>query len=169
MTKSQAGQTSEKNLAPQPGMVPIYLGLTWLCPGLGHVLMGDVRRGLILGITIWSLFLSGLLIGGVGVVDSKLNRAWFLGQLSNGPAVILSVVREKTMMANPNAKVGSDGYLGTPDVPNDYEPSFGRPNEIGILYTALAGLLNLFIFYDVFDRGTYGQRDPQVISEEASA
>ena len=80
MTKSQAGQTSEKKLPPQPAMVPIYLGLTWLCPGLGHVLMGDVRRGLILGITIWGLFLSGLLIGGVGVVDSKLNRAWFLGQ-----------------------------------------------------------------------------------------
>lgn len=129
-----------------------YLVLAWICPGLGHVAMGDVRRGLILGVTICSLFVSGLLIGGIGVLDYRLNRAWFAGQMFNGPAVALAIVRDKTMMAHPRSHVGSDEYMGTPDDPNAYQPSFGRPNEIGILYTALAGLLNLFIFYDVLDR-----------------
>jgi hypothetical protein len=119
------------------------------------MVMGDRKRGLILCVTICSLFLSGVLIGGVGVVDYRLNRAWFFGQMFNGPAVMLAVARAKTMMAYPNANVGSDPYMGTPDAPNLYEPSFGRPNEIGILYTALAGLLNLFIFYDVLDRSQY--------------
>ena len=114
--------------------------------------MGDVRRGLILLVTITGLFLSGLMIGGMGVLDFKLNRAWFFGQMFNGPAVVLAVVRSKTMMSQPNSQPGSNAYLGTPAYPNAYEPSFGRPNEIGILYTALAGLLNLFIFYDVLDR-----------------
>jgi hypothetical protein len=126
--------------------------LTWICPGLGHIALGQVRRGLILAVAINGLFLSGLLIGGVGVVDYSLNRAWFLGQMFNGPAVALEVVRSKSMMVHPNANIGSDDYLGTPENPNAYEPSFGRPNEIGILYAAIAGLLNLLIFYDVLDR-----------------
>ena len=164
--RSQQGENSENSHNPQAkspsatggdrasggGPNLFCLFLAWVLPGLGHVCMGDTKRGLILGFTICSLFLSGLLIGGVGVVDYKLNRAWFFGQMFNGPAVMLAVVREKTMMSTPHANVGSNTYLGTPDAPNAYAPSFGRPNEIGILYTALAGLLNLFIFYDVFDR-----------------
>ena len=143
-----------------------FLVLAWICPGLGHIAMGDFRRGLILCVTICGLFISGLLIGGIGVLDYKLNRAWFFGQMFNGPAVVLAVVRDKTMLAQPRAQVGSDAYLGIPDDPNTYEPSFGRPNEIGILFTALAGLLNLFIFYDVLDRSQNRNHSP--VQEQAA-
>lgn len=152
MPELQAGPPASKNTSQGGSPELKYLLLAWLVPGLGHIAMGDKKRGLILCVTICGLFLGGVLIGGVGVVDYSLNRAWFFGQMFNGPAVMLSVVRSKVLMAHPNAKVGSEAYMGTPDDPNAYQPSYGRPNEIGILYTALAGLLNLFIFYDVLDR-----------------
>lgn len=152
MSDLQADQKSSKKTVQTAPPNLKFLVLAWICPGLGHIAMGDVRRGAILCITITSLFLSGLMIGGVGVLDYTLNRAWFFGQMFNGQAVVLAVVRSKTMMSKPNSKPGSNDYMGTPAYPNAYEPSFGRPNEIGILYTALAGLLNLFIFYDVLDR-----------------
>lgn len=161
MQKSQPkpGKIAMKNTVKSPNQQGVpdlrYLVLAWALPGLGHLFMGDTKRGLILCFTICSLFLSGLLIGGVGVVDYKLNRAWFLGQMFNGPAVLLAVVREKTLMASPHANISDKTYFGTPDSPNAFAPSFGRPNEIGILYTALAGLLNLFIFYDVLERSRF--------------
>lgn len=163
MPNPQAGQTTAKK-TPQGATPELkFLLLSWLLPGLGHMAMGDRKRGLILCVTICSLFVSGLLIGGMGVLDYRLNRAWFFGQMFNGPAVVLAVTRAQWMMAHPDANpveeasrnnnyLGRDQYLGTPDDPNVYQPSFGRPNEVGILYTALAGLLNLFIFYDVLDR-----------------
>jgi len=147
--ENSQGNTGE-NAGGNPNLRCLFLA--WLIPGLGHLYMGDIKRGLILCITISGLFISGLLIGGVGVVDYKLNKAWFFGQMFNGPAVVLAIVRSKTLMTYPDAPVATSRYFGTPHEPNAYAPSFGRPNEIGILYTALAGLLNLFIFYDVWDR-----------------
>ena len=44
-----------------------------------------------------------------------------------------------------------------------YEPSFGRVNEQGVLYTALAGLLNLLAILDVV------YQDPRLRENDADA
>ena len=45
--------------------------LGWILPGLGHASLGDRRRGLLVGGGVLGLFLGGLLIGGLDVVDRR--------------------------------------------------------------------------------------------------
>jgi hypothetical protein len=48
---------------------PVVAIAGWLLPGAGYMLMGEVVRGLTIGITILLLFAAGLLIAGVRVID----------------------------------------------------------------------------------------------------
>ncbi|HEV8608093.1 MAG TPA: DUF6677 family protein [Tepidisphaeraceae bacterium] len=117
---------------------PIVALATWVVPGSGYWLIGQRARALTVGITILSLFVLGLVIGGTKVVDlppgvlsSPVNavsqKPWFVGQILAGPITLLT------------ASVGRS---------EDYFPSHSRVNEIGTLYTAVAGMLNLLAIID---------------------
>jgi len=124
----------------------------WVLPGLGHLLIGDLLRGLILATSITLLWLSGLLIGGIGVVQARdaqgSFRPWFLGQMLIAPSLAIEYTHDSY-----RAQYGGSDPLPTDDgsLPA-YTPSYGRPHEIGTLYTALAGLLNLLAIVDVIYR-----------------
>ncbi len=105
--------------------------LGWLFPGIGHWLIGDAARGAILAVTIASLWAAGLLIGGLGVIDSHENPWWYGAQAMIAPSIAVEYVSRRW----------------------DVQPSHGRVNEQGVLYTALAGLLNLLATVDVLYRG----------------
>jgi hypothetical protein len=93
----------------------------WLVPGGGHLILGKNKHAIIIFVTISLTFCAGLYIGSVGVINSVNAKPWFLAQLMNSPAVIaLAYI----------SKVG------------DYAV-YARPNEIGQIYTSIAGLLNL--------------------------
>jgi len=115
----------------------------WLIPGLGHVLLGERLRGLTIGLTIGLLWLTGLLVGGVCVIDRDEHPAWFVGQVMTAPSLVADFVLRTYL---------KPGYRPPGEGPSSYEPSFGRVNEQGILYTALAGLLNLLAILDVVHR-----------------
>ena len=125
--------------------------LTWFVPGLGHVFLGDRTRALILGVTVLSLWFSGLLIGGVGVIDRVNNRPWFLGQMLLAPSVVLDTYHQAVLKKSPR-------YPPLPNRPHDYQPSFGRVYEQGVLYTALSGLLNVLVMIDVVAQALGGSR-----------
>ena len=94
----------------------------WVVPGAGYIVLGDTKRALVVCITIVLTFCLGLYVGSIGVIDSVHAKAWYAAQLMNSPGVILiaqHVVRT-----------------------NNY-PVYGRPAEIGQIYTSIAGLLNL--------------------------
>jgi len=121
---------------------PIVAVAGWLLPGSGYFLIGQRARALAVGITIIVLFILGLLIGGVRVVDPPKSYAdnpinvvfqkpWFVGQILTGPITLIT------------AAIGGD------DEPaNNFPVSHARPNEIGTLYTAVAGMLNLLALID---------------------
>jgi hypothetical protein len=48
---------------------PVVAIATWLIPGSGYFLIGQYARGLVIGVTIIALFLGGLLIAGVRVIE----------------------------------------------------------------------------------------------------
>ncbi len=127
----------------------------WLLPGLGHYLLGQRRRGLILGLSIGGLWFAGLLIGGLAVIDFEEHPAWFLGQALTAPSLIVEQVHEMLLASSP---AGPQPPLHADDPTPAFEPSFGRTQEQGILYTALAGLLNLLCIIDVLYRDP---RDPR--------
>lgn len=95
--------------------------LAWLVPGGGHFALNETRRATIICVTIVLTFLVGLYVGSVGVIDPVHAKPWYAAQLMNSPAVF---------------------FLGRLGTTGDY-PVYGRPNEIGQIYTSIAGLLNL--------------------------
>lgn len=98
--------------------------LGWAVPGGGHFLLKENRRAAIICITITATFLIGLYIGSVGVIDPVGAKPWYIAQIMNTPAV------------------AALGHLTSVGDGNNY-PVYGRPNEIGQIYTSIAGLLNL--------------------------
>ncbi|MEL7088025.1 MAG: DUF6677 family protein [Planctomycetota bacterium] len=127
----------------------------WLLPGLGHFLLGQPRRAVVLGTTIGTLWLGGLLIGGVSVIDRNDHPAWFLGQMLVAPSWAANAYRA-------NLVADHDGGFGPDDGP-PFEPAYGRAHEQGTLFTSLAGLLNLLAIIDVL------YRDPSEDSRPARA
>lgn len=117
---------------------PVVALATWVVPGSGYWLIGQRGRALTVGLTIIILFVLGMLIGGVRVVDvpngvlsTPLNavsqKPWFVGQILAGPMTIIA------------SSIGHD---------DAYFASHSRVNEIGTLYTAVAGMLNLLAIID---------------------
>ena len=117
---------------------PIVALATWVVPGSGYWLIGQRGRALTVGITIIILFILGMLIGGVRVVDvpngvlsnpvnAVSQKPWFVGQILAGPITLIA------------SSIGHD---------DSYFASHSRVNEIGTLYTAVAGMLNLLAIID---------------------
>lgn len=132
----------------------------WIFPGLGHVLLGHVRRGAILAVTIGLLWVAGLLIGGISVIDRHHHPIWFLGQMLVAPSLAVEAGHRHLI-----------NQYGTPMPGEDpiYQPSFGRVHEQGTLYVALAGLLNLLAILDVLYRDPDDPRDRPNRSEQGDS
>ncbi len=134
-----------------PSSVPWALAavLAWALPGLGHFIIGEKARGIIVGVTLVCLFTAGLLIGGIDVVDSRRDTLWYAGEVMIGPAAIAIDLVHRSYDQD-----------GEPYPPSDsrrppYYPSIARVNELGTLYCTLAGVLNLLAILDVVGRLTH--------------
>jgi len=95
--------------------------LAWLIPGGGYFLLNEKKRAVIIFITIGLTFCAGLYIGSIGVINPVEAKPWYVAQIMNSPFVAVL------------------GHLST----GGNFPVYGWPNEIGQIYTSIAGLLNL--------------------------
>ncbi len=94
----------------------------WAVPGGGHLLIRQPKRAAIIFVAVVGLFATGLHIGSLGVLE-PIQTAWyiFVGQILTTPAVgMLTQIAQK------------GGYA-----------VYGRPADIALIYTIIAGLLNL--------------------------
>lgn len=125
----------------------------WVFPGLGHAMSGELKRGVILAVAIGLMWTVGLWAGGISVIEARTTtgqvRPWFLGQMLIAPSLVVEYTHDRY-----RAQTGGQEPEPNTDSnhPTLYEPSYGRPHEIGTLYTALAGLLNLLAVVDVIYR-----------------
>lgn len=131
-------------LLPPPPLVAVA---GWVIPGGGYFLIGQRTRGTVIGVTIVALFVLGILIAGVRVVDAPnlfgaggggwvgriLQKPWFIGQALMGPIGLVTA-----WIAH---------GLGP-----EYRAASARLGEIGTLYTAVAGMLNLLAIIDAAHR-----------------
>jgi hypothetical protein len=137
-----------------PAASPTLVGVcAWLVPGSGYFLLGQKARALVVGITVVALFLMGILIGGIRIMDppgwnsdnpdqsissALLNepiaqlsdKPWYVGQILCGPVTVIASAISV--------------HLAEEGVPS----SHAHPWEIGALYTAVAGMLNLLAIID---------------------
>ena len=100
----------------------IMVGLAgWALPGAGHMMIGKKKHAIIICVAICLTFAIGLYVGSIGVIDFAGSWPWYIAQVMNSPAV---------MIINETTKSGA------------YQV-YGRPLEVGQIYTSIAGLLNL--------------------------
>jgi hypothetical protein len=95
--------------------------LGWLVPGGGHLMIGKKAHAAVIFVTITVTLCIGLYIGSVGVINPVGAKPWYVAQVMNTPAV--AALGQMTR---------GGGY-----------PVYGKPSEIGQIYTSIAGLLNL--------------------------
>lgn len=134
--------------ASSPPPAPLVALAGWLVPGAGYWLIGHRTRAIVVGASIVTLFVLGILVAGIAVVEAPslgggrgfvarlLQKPWFLGQAMTGPLGLIC------------AWVG-DGVV------NHYPAAKARLGEIGTLYTAIAGMLNLLAIIDASYRATH--------------
>ena len=114
--------------------------LGWLVPGGGHFLLKERKRSIIIFAAIVLTLGVGLYVGSIGVIDTVGATPWYVytAQIMSSPLV--------AVLAHITA---GGGFL-----------VYGRPNEIGQIYTSTAGLLNLLCIvnavYLAHLRGTKG-------------
>ena len=130
----------------------------WLLPGLGQFLLGQPKRGVILAISIGTLWLGGLLIGGISIVDRNNHPAWFLGQMLIAPSLAANYY-QRQLLAD---QVGPPH----PDRDPPFTPAIGRADEQGTLFTCMAGLLNLLAILDVLYREPQRLPPPPVAKDD---
>jgi hypothetical protein len=137
---------------------PLVALAGWLVPGLGYFLIGQRARGYISGITIIATFVLGLLIGGIRVIDvpgydikgnrrmDRIGREEVWKLKSNPMAEILNKpwYMPQTLVGPLNAVATIASLQAAPD----HRQSVARIFDIGTLYTAVAGMLNLMIIID---------------------
>lgn len=131
---------------------PIALGaglLGWIWPGLGHLKNGDGRRGRLVMLGVVSLFLIGVLVGGVDCVDRREDGLWFIAQVGAGPLALVTDAANNFLLKG--GRVGEMLPLTLPNGTVAQVNSFrgvGAVNDIGILFTFTAGLMNLVAILD---------------------
>lgn len=108
----------------------------WVFPGLGHIVRGEKRRGRLIMLGMLFLVLSGVLVGGVDCVDRQRDRLWFLAQSLCGPIVFAADA------------VNQNYVQKLPDEERYRAIALNKPNEMGTLFVALAGLMNLVVILD---------------------
>ncbi|MDY7109437.1 MAG: DUF6677 family protein [Planctomycetota bacterium] len=142
---------------PQPQAVfsPTAAILAWLWPGLGHISLGERKRGLLIMFGVLFLFLGGLLVGGLDCVDRRHDKLWFLAQSFCGPlAFAADIANQRLVQTVPEDwSRGSEGRRrfveGDPDLRRRLSRiGLGRVNEMGTLFIALAGLMNVVVILD---------------------
>ena len=183
--------------ASRSAPVPVVALASWLVPGAGYWLLGQRVRAVVIGITIAALFIAGLLIGGIKVlevpgygdhgqplvviretgrsrdprtnedsiinqdrttedndprsigwvmqvhpIDEIRNKPWFIAQVLAGPLDLAaswgSVVASRPKEPGGSVPIGARSHA--------------RTNELGVLYTAVAGMLNLLAIIDAAHR-----------------
>jgi hypothetical protein len=206
MSKPAAVDRPRAGRMPSP---PVVALAAWAVPGAGYWLIGERARALTVGVTIMTLFVAGLLIGGVRVLqvpgygeEGGRVYTWYelgrrsgsstpqptgasitsehppravfndygkgpwvategralLGEVGNKPWSICQVMTGPIAVA-----AGAWSVQASRAVPGA-EPagvlSHSRINEIAVLYTAVAGMLNLLVIIDAAARaGREGEDD----------
>ncbi len=116
---------------------PYVIGIiSWFLPGAGHLLQGRIKRGLILGAVIWTMFIIAIISGGAYYPGFEFKDGSLLyilnifGRLGNGLGAIIGFI----LLASPPPNVAAWATF-----------------EYGGRFLEIAGLLNFLAVVDAFD------------------
>ncbi|MEO6589442.1 MAG: DUF6677 family protein [Pyrinomonadaceae bacterium] len=115
----------------------IVIGIiSWFLPGVGHLLQGKIKRGIIIGAVIWTMFIIALLSGGAYYPGFSFGEGALLyllnifARLGNGLGAIIGFL----LMASPPPNVAAWATF-----------------EYGGRFLEISGLLNFLAIIDAVD------------------
>lgn len=134
----------------------LFAGLLgWILPGSGHLFIGERTRGIILTATIALTFWTGVAIGGVKNTVAPAQRSlWFLGQICAGGHTLTALAWGSQIPAPRDSGADAASVIG-----------YGRSEEVSVVYTAIAGMLNVLVILDVLVRA---ERRPVAVAGGAT-
>jgi len=123
--------------------------LGWILPGAGHAYAGRWGKAVLFFLAITGLLVAGLVLAdGTNILPRRL---WYAAQVcAGGPAVALTPVSQY---------VASRGPIDWAD----------PTHEMGTLYTAVAGFLNLLVMMDAYTRLAYPHRPEEADEDKKEA
>ena len=111
---------------------------SWFVPGAGYYLLKEKKHAAIIFATIVLTFSIGLYVGSIGVIDPIRSWHWYIAQIMNSPLVAIL------------GHISAGGGFAV----------YGRPNDIGQIYTSIAGLLNLLCIVNAVYLAHLRQTEP---------
>jgi len=129
-----------RGVAPRAGVLDpgAAAGLSWLLPGLGHVLQGRRARGVALFVMLVGLFLLGCMLADGANLDRERHFYYWAGQFLLGlPCIAAELVHGHARVA------GEIPYV-----------------DAGIVLACVAGMLNVLVMLDAF-----GWSEQQLLGE----
>lgn len=129
-----------------------------LFPGAGHLLRGEPYRAALIALGVLGLFFGGIFIGGIDVIDRREDSVWFIGQALVGPLAFgADYVHQHhfkvaagggfVRSANPNEGRTPEGNPEAGGKPPNIK-SLSKVNELGTLFSTIAGMLNVIVILD---------------------
>ena len=113
----------------------IAIALGWLIPGAGHWLVGQRSRAVVFAVAIHLLFFSGVLLGGVRVLNRPRQPVWDYSQFMAGwPMLVGNAVKNNVFKPQAKHPVGFAPLI----------------QDVATAYCGLAGMLNLLVLIDLF-------------------
>lgn len=142
--------------------------LAWLIPGLGHLYQGRIGKGILYAVCILSLYGLGFAMGEGKIVYwrwvNPLNNPekfclYYLGQFFVGLPALPALVQGTLKHFGRDPILWSLMSEPDPNLLNGLHPKLGKLVEIGSMYTAVAGLLNVLAIYDAYEGPAYALAD----------
>lgn len=129
--------------------VPLTAILAWVLPGLGHWWVGERVRGGIFFVVLTVTFWAGVAIGGVRstVTLPVENGAWFYAQLCMGPQSLGGLYLSQSQI-NQARERGRDTMK-----------AIWPASNTAVVYSGVAGLLNLLVIIDAMARADARRRE----------
>jgi hypothetical protein len=132
--------------------------LAWLWPGAGHLYQGRIGKGLLFMICILSTWFFGLKLANghsVYASNSNLARQLVFGcQLGVGLPAAPAIVQAVHLRDPKNIEPLFGGFMAppndNPDQLSEWNLEYGVLLDMSVLYTMIAGLLNILAIYDAY-------------------
>ncbi len=131
------------------GKILTGLLMTWIVPGLGHFSYGRRDKGILFGILILTAFVGGMWLGEWRIVSADKYALYLIAQVWAGGPTLLALLLTK-------------GLRITHDIPQ---------LDAGLLYTAVAGLLNIVVLVDLYEihlKIRAGEKAPAAVAGSVS-
>ena len=129
-----------------PGLSAV---LAWCVPGLGHMYQGRVGKGVLYLVCLWGTFFVGMALGRWQVVYIQAGNYSYVCQFFIGLAAAPAILQHLL----PVLPLGS--FQAVPENMQALWGQEGRLYDIGLLYTMVAGLLNILVIYDAYAGPVY--------------